>query len=75
LAAVGEPVGCDVLVCSDDKDAREQIVQLAKAAGMQAYHAGSLANSTAAEALTSVLIFMNSFYKAHGAGIQLVGVK
>lgn len=74
LEALGEPVGCDVLVCGDDKEARQTVVDLATAAGMRAYHAGSLANSTAAEALTSVLIFMNSFYKAHGAGIQIVGV-
>jgi 8-hydroxy-5-deazaflavin:NADPH oxidoreductase len=74
LEVLDQPVGCDVLVCGDDKDAREQIVQLAGSAGMRALHAGSLANSAAAEALTSVLIFMNGFYKAHGAGIQLVGL-
>lgn len=74
LEALGEPVGCDVLVCGDDKEARQAVVDLATAAGMRAYHAGSLANSAAAEALTSVLIFMNGFYKAHGAGIQIVGV-
>jgi 8-hydroxy-5-deazaflavin:NADPH oxidoreductase len=74
LDKIGEPVGCDVLVCGDDKDAREQVVNLAKSIGMNAFHAGSLANSAAAEALTSVLIFMNGFYKAHGAGIQIVGV-
>lgn len=74
LEALDQPVGCDVLVCGDDKEAREQVVRLATAAGMRALHAGSLANSAAAEALTSVLIFMNGFYKAHGAGIQLVGL-
>lgn len=74
LEALGEPVGCDVLVCSDDKEARQIVVDLAAAAGMRALHAGSLANSAAAEALTSVLIFMNGFYKAHGAGIQIVGI-
>lgn len=74
LEAIGQPVGCDVLVCSDDKEAREVVVRLAAAMGMRALHGGSLANSAAAEALTSVLIFMNGFYKAHGAGIQIVGV-
>lgn len=74
LEKIGEPVGCDVLVCGDDKEARELVVQLCAAAGMRALHAGSLANSAAAEALTSVLIFMNGFYKAHGAGIQVVGL-
>ena len=31
-------------------------------------------DSAAAEAMPSVPIFMSSFYKAHGAGIQIVGV-
>lgn len=75
LEELDQPVGCDVLVCSDDKEAREQVVQLAAAIGMQAWHAGVLANSAASEALTSILIFMNGYYKAHGAGIQIIGVK
>lgn len=74
LEQLGEPVGCDVLVCGDDKEARETVVKLTKDMGMRAFHAGSLANSAASEAMTSVLIFMNGFYKAHGAGIQIVGV-
>jgi NADPH-dependent F420 reductase len=67
------PVACDVLVCGDDKDAREEVVALARAAGMRGFHAGSLANSAAAEALTSVLIFMNGRYRTT-AGIRLTGL-
>jgi NADPH-dependent F420 reductase len=67
------PVACDVLVCGDDKDAREEVVALARAAGMRAFHAGSLANSAAAEALTSVLIFVNGRYRTT-AGIRLTGL-
>jgi len=32
-----------------------------------------LANSAAAEALTSVLIFLNKTYKVDGAGIRITG--
>jgi NADPH-dependent F420 reductase len=64
---------CDVLVCGDDKNARERVVQLVAAAGMRGFHAGPLANSAAADALTSVLIFINRYYKGH-AGIRLTGV-
>lgn len=67
------PLECDVLVFGDDKAAREDCVALAELGGMKAYHAGSLANSVAAEALTSVLIFLNKNYGGH-AGIQLTGL-
>jgi len=67
-------IDCDVLICSDDKDARAQVVELANALGMRGIEAGMLVNSVAAEALTSVLIFMNGFYKLKGAGIHITGL-
>ena len=68
------PVDCDVLVFGDDKGAREVVVDLAKAADLRGLHAGALANSAAAEALTSVLIFLNKQYSADGAGIRFTGL-
>jgi hypothetical protein len=65
---------CDVLVCGDDPDARQTVIGLAKAIGLRAIHAGPIANSAAAEALTSVLISINSRYKASGAGIRITGI-
>ena len=62
---------CDVLVTGDDKDAREVVVQLAEDLGMKAWHAGPIDNSVVAEALTSVLIFMNKRYRLPGAGIKI----
>lgn len=62
----------DVLVFSDDKQAREDVVALVQAAGMRGFMAGPLANSIAAEALTSVLITINRQYKCH-SGIRIVG--
>jgi 8-hydroxy-5-deazaflavin:NADPH oxidoreductase len=67
-------VDCDVLVCGDDADARETVVGLAHDAGLRAWHAGVLANSIAAEALTSVLIAINKRYKVAGSGIRITGV-
>ncbi|HEY3699874.1 MAG TPA: NADPH-dependent F420 reductase [Spongiibacteraceae bacterium] len=69
----GHALDCDVLVCGDDKDARAQVVALVQAAGMRGFHAGSIANAAAAEALTSVLIFINKQYNCH-AGIRLTGL-
>lgn len=68
-----ELLDCDVLVCGNSKEAREQVVKLVAAAGMRGFHAGSLDNAVAAEALTSVLIFINKYYDGH-AGIRLTGV-
>jgi NADPH-dependent F420 reductase len=66
-------IDCDVLVFGNSKEARAQVVVLAEAAGMRGIHGGSLANSAAAEALTSVLIFVNRTYKVDGAGIRITG--
>jgi coenzyme F420-0:L-glutamate ligase/coenzyme F420-1:gamma-L-glutamate ligase len=41
---------------------------------MRAWHAGPLVNSTAVEALTSLLIFMNIKYKSHSAGLRISGL-
>lgn len=65
----------DVLVFGDVKAARGEIIHLAADAGMRAWHAGPLANSAAAEAMTSVLIHMNRQYGSDHAGIRIVGVK
>jgi NADPH-dependent F420 reductase len=45
-----------------------------EAMGMRAWHAGAIDNSAVAEALTSVLIFLNKRYKIDGAGIRITGV-
>jgi len=67
------PVDCDVLVCGDKLAAREQVIELVEAAGMKGWHAGPLANSVAAEALTSVLIGINKRYQIDGAGLRITG--
>jgi 8-hydroxy-5-deazaflavin:NADPH oxidoreductase len=67
-------VDCDVLVCGDDKEARAVVVDLARAAGMRGVHGGGLANSAAAEALTSVLIFINRRYGLKTSGIRFTGL-
>ena len=73
LAAMGD-VPCDVLVSGDDRDARTQVVELARSIGLNALHAGPLCNAAAAEALTSVLIFLNKEYGTH-SGIRITGLE
>lgn len=69
-----ETIDCDVLVFGDDPADRGVAVALAEAAGLRGVHAGPLANSVAAEALTSVLIGINRNYKVDGAGLRITGL-
>lgn len=71
----GEKVAGDVLLFSDDVEAREVIATLADRIGLRGVHGGPLANSVAGEALTSVLIGINKRYKvAEGAGVVVTGI-
>jgi len=70
----GEGIDCDVLVFGDDKDARAIVIDLVNAMGTRGIDGGPLANSAAAEALTSVLIGINRRFKVKGAGIRITGI-
>ena len=74
LAELDRDIDCDVLVCGDDEAVRETVIGLANAIGLVAWHAGPLANSAVAEALTSALIAINKRYKARAAGIRITGI-
>jgi 8-hydroxy-5-deazaflavin:NADPH oxidoreductase len=66
-------VDCDILVFGDEKAARAEVVALADAIGLRGIHGGALANAAAAEAMTSLLIFINKHYQVDGAGIRITG--
>lgn len=66
-------VDCDILVFGDEKAARAEVVALADAIGLRGIHAGALVNAAAAEAMTSLLIFINKNYQVDGAGIRITG--
>ncbi|MBT3240295.1 MAG: NADPH-dependent F420 reductase [Chloroflexi bacterium] len=68
-----QPVKTDVLICSDDVDAAEQVVGLAEAGGMTAYFAGGLDNAVVVEGITALLIAMNKHYSGHGT-VQITGI-
>ncbi|MEZ5856728.1 MAG: NADPH-dependent F420 reductase [Hyphomicrobiaceae bacterium] len=73
LEQVDMALDCDVLVFGDKADDREVAIKLAEALGVRGLHAGPLANSAAAEALTSVIIGINRTYKVDGASIRITG--
>jgi 8-hydroxy-5-deazaflavin:NADPH oxidoreductase len=74
LMDLDHAVDCDVLVCGDDAEACDTVVTLIEEIGMRGFHAGPIANSAAAEALTSLLISINRRYKSPGAGIRITAV-
>ena len=51
----------------------QKVIDLAAEAGMRGWHAGPIANSAAAEALTSILIQINRQGEISHAGIKIVG--
>jgi NADPH-dependent F420 reductase len=71
--ATDEHIECDILVFGDDAAARSQVVALSRDMGLRGIHGGALVNSAAAEALTSLLIFINKTYKVDGAGVKITG--
>jgi NADPH-dependent F420 reductase len=70
-----QPLDAHVLVCADDKEAAAQVMELARAAGMQAYYAGSLDNAVVVEGLTSILISLNKHYGVKTASISISGLQ
>jgi len=74
LRDLEKPVPSDVLVCADDLEAAQQIIQLTQNGGMGAYYAGKLANAITVEGLTSMLIVMNKYHKAKSASISITGI-
>jgi hypothetical protein len=75
LMDLDHPVDCDVLVCGDDADAKNDVIPLVEAIeGMRGIDAGPLANAVAVEALTPVLLYINRRYKVRGAGVRITGL-
>jgi len=74
LSQLDLELDCDVLVFGDKPEDRDPVVKLAEALGVRGLHAGPLANSAAAEALTSVIIGINRNYKVDGASIRITGI-
>jgi 8-hydroxy-5-deazaflavin:NADPH oxidoreductase len=74
LLGGNEPLDCDVIVCSDDRDAAQLTRDLAlKIPGVRAIDGGKLENARIVEQITALLIGMNIRHKGH-AGIRITGL-
>lgn len=64
----------DVLVCGDDKEAKQRVIELARSVtGRPGVDAGKLRLARQLEPLTAVLISINRAYKTH-SGIRITGL-
>lgn len=68
------PIDCDVLVCGNDKDARQTVIQLVEQMGLHAVDAGLVYNAPVVESLTALLIGLNIRHKVKGSGIRITGL-
>jgi 8-hydroxy-5-deazaflavin:NADPH oxidoreductase len=69
------PVDCDILVCSDDEEAKRVASELAeKIPGVRALNGGKLENARIVESITALLIGLNVRYKVHTAGVRFTGL-
>jgi len=75
LSDPAHAIDCDVLVCSDDDEARRIVMGLVADLGLRALDAGPLENAIALEALTPVLLHLNKIYKSPGSGIRFTGLR
>lgn len=71
---LSQPIDADVLVCSDDLASAEQVVGLAKDAGMRGFYAGMLENASIVEGMTTILINLNRHYGMKNASIRITGI-
>jgi len=70
-----QPVDCDVLVCSNDDNAKKIVLDLVKSiGGARGFDAGALENSRTIEQITALLVSLNIRYKVKNAGLRITGI-
>ncbi len=71
---LGGSIDTDVMICADDVEAAEQVIQITEDAGMKGIYAGGLSNAITVEGLTALLISMNKYYGSKTASIGITGI-
>src|SRR5438309_6085910 len=75
LKNLSKTVDCDVLVCSDDENAKKVVLDLVKGiVGARGFDAGALENSRTIEQVTALLVSLNIRYKVKSAGLRVTGI-
>jgi len=63
----------DVLVCADQREAADQVSELIRGTGMNAYYVGDLDMAVTLEGLTAVLVYLNKYNDIKHASVKIVG--
>ena len=72
---LNETVDADVVVCSDDAEAKQITMDLAsKIKGVRGIDGGALENSRYVEAVTALLLNINRRYKGAHTMVKIAGV-
>ena len=73
LGDVDSPLG-DVLVCGDNGEAKQKVMEIIQRIGATAYDAGPASNAYVIEGLTGVIIALNRKYKSKHGSIKVTGI-
>ncbi len=67
-------IDCDVLVCGNDREARQVVIQLTEKMGLHAVDAGLAYQARVVEGITALLIGLNMRHKVKGSGVKISGL-
>lgn len=74
LGDVEAPLG-DVLVCGDNLDAKNKVMEIIERIGARVFDGGPAANAYVIEGLTGVIISLNRKYKSKHGSIKITGIR
>ena len=73
LGEVDAPLG-DVLVCGDNEEAKQKVMEIIRRIGARAFDGGPASNAYVIEGLTGVIIYLNRKYKSKHGSIKITGI-
>jgi hypothetical protein len=65
----------DVLVCGDNPEAKEKVIDIIRRVGARAFDGGPAYNAYVIEGLTGVIIYLNRKYKSKHGSIKITGIE
>jgi NADPH-dependent F420 reductase len=74
LRELDHDIDCDVLICGNDREARQTVMDLVKQMGLHPVDAGLAYNANVVESLTALLIGLNIRHKVKGSGVRITGL-
>jgi NADPH-dependent F420 reductase len=74
LGDVDAPLG-DVLVCGDNLEAKNKVMEIIERIGARAFDGGPATNAYVIEGLTGVIISLNRKYKSKHGSIKITGIR